>query len=301
MSKKTITRIQDKYDSLGENPKIYLQGLLHSKPLTYWDYIEVDTLLSLQKPRTNFKDEEVFIMYHQIVELMLKLILHELRQIVEEAEISEDFLLEKFSRMIRYTSMLMTSYDVMRLGLDYDDYNQFRTTLTPASGFQSAQFRFIELYCTRLENLVNKKGKKRLPEKPTVEDYFENIYWKDAGLNYETKESTLTLKLFEEKYLDEFILLAKKVEGKTVEEKIMKLPNASSQLINKVKEFDRVYNIDWPLVHLKTAEHYLEKKGKAKTGTGGSKWKKYLHPKFQQRKFFPGLWSEEELRNWGEA
>jgi len=33
--------------------------------------------------------------------------------------------------------------------------------------------------------------------------------------------------------------------------------------------------------------------------TGGSEWKKYLHPKHQQRKFFPTLWTEDEKKNWG--
>ena len=64
-----IDKINEKYQNLGENPETYLKGLLHAKPINYWDYIEVDTLLSLQKPRTDFKDEEIFIMYHQVTEL----------------------------------------------------------------------------------------------------------------------------------------------------------------------------------------------------------------------------------------
>jgi tryptophan 2,3-dioxygenase len=54
------------------------------------------------------------------------------------------------------------------------------------------------------------------------------------------------------------------------------------------------------LVHLDTAQHYLNSKGETKAATGGSEWKKYLHPKYQQRKFFPKLWSAEEIANWGE-
>ena len=53
----TIDRLMDKYQEMGENPETYLEGLLHANPITYWDYIEVDTLLSLQKPRTPFKDD----------------------------------------------------------------------------------------------------------------------------------------------------------------------------------------------------------------------------------------------------
>ncbi|HLU80523.1 MAG TPA: tryptophan 2,3-dioxygenase family protein [Flavobacteriaceae bacterium] len=298
--KDLLSKIEKKYQDLGENPETYLKGLLQAKPITYWDYVQVDTLLSLQKPRTDFKDEEIFIMYHQIVELTLKLVLHEIKQIVFKNELTEDFLIEKINRINRYTEMLITSYDVMTEGMDYDDYNTFRSTLAPASGFQSAQFRYIEIYCTRLENLVNIPGKKRLPENPSIEDYFSNIYWRDAGFDRNTGKKTLTLRLFEEKYLNDFIRLAKKVKGNTLEDKILRMKNPSEKLLSKIKSFDKIYNVDWPLVHLNTAQHYLDKKGENQAATGGSEWKKYLHPKFQQRKFFPALWSEEELQTWGE-
>ncbi len=295
----TGDKIKKKYEKLGENPETYLEGLLHAKPINYWDYVEVDTLLSLQRPRTHFKDETIFIMYHQVTELLLKMMRHELEQIVEEKKINEDFLLTKLGRLNRYTTMLITSFDIMKDGMDYDDYNEFRKTLTPASGFQSAQFRYIEILCTSLKNLVNDEGKKRLPLRPTVEEYFEHIYWKDAGLDRKTGKKTLTLQQFEEKYLESFIGLAKKVQNKTVEDKVLTVNKPSTELIEKLKEFDRLYNVEWPLVHLQTADHYLNSKGENKAATGGSHWKKYLHPKYQQRKFFPSFWSENEKQHWG--
>ncbi|SDE47424.1 tryptophan 2,3-dioxygenase [Pricia antarctica] len=295
----TGEKIKKKYEKLGENPETYLEGLLHAKPINYWDYIEVDTLLSLQRPRTHFKDETIFIMYHQVTELLLKMMRHELEQIVEEEKVTEKFLFTKLGRLNRYTTMLITSFDIMKDGMDYDDYNEFRKTLTPASGFQSAQFRYIEILCTRLENLINNAGKKRLPSHPTVEQYFEQMYWKDAGLDRKTGTKTLTMQQFEKKYLDSFIGLAQKVQGKTLENKVLEIQNPSKELTEKLKEFDRLYNIEWPLVHLRTADHYLNSKGENKAATGGSHWKKYLHPKYQQRKFFPTLWSEAEKRNWG--
>ena len=295
----TNKKIEQKYEQLGENPETYLKGLLHSKPISYWDYVAVDTLLSLQKPRTHFKDETIFIMYHQVTELMLKMMRHEIEQIVEAVEITEDFLMTKIGRLNRYTNMLITSFDIMKDGMNYDDYNTFRATLTPASGFQSAQFRFIELYCTRLGNLVNHEGKKRLPKHPTVEEYFEQLYWKDAGLNRKTKKKTLTLIQFEERYLEELIAVAEKNKGNTVEDKILQIQDPSENLIKKLREFDNLYNVEWPMVHLRTAQHYLDNKGENKAATGGSEWKKYLHPKYQQRKFFPTLWSEAEKQNWG--
>lgn len=294
-----IKNIEKKYEALDENPETYLNGLLQAKPINYWDYVEVDTLLSLQKPRTDYKDESIFIMYHQVTELVLKMMVHEIKQLVLEP-FEDAKWIDKINRLIRYTSMLITSFEVMRSGMSYDDYNIFRSTLTPASGFQSAQFRFIEIYCTRLENLVNTKGKERLGKEPSTEDYFNQIYWRDAGLNHKTGKSSLTLRQFEEKYLDDFIALANKMKGNTLEDQMIKLENRSEALNDKFREFDHLYNVQWPMVHLKTAQHYLDKKGENKAATGGSDWKKYLHPKFQQRKFFPTLWTSSEITQWGQ-
>lgn len=294
-----VEAIRDKYRSMGENPDTYLKGLLQAKPINYWDYVEVDTLLSLQKPRTNFADEEIFIMYHQVTELLLKLMIHEIKQVVYKEEITEAFLIAKVSRMNRYTKMLITSFDVMREGMNYEDYNIFRATLAPASGFQSVQFRLVEIYCTRISNLINDEGKMRLSAEPDMEAYFEHIYWKDAGLNRETGEKTLTLRQFEEKYEGRLVALARKVKGRTIEEIVNSRGNISAELLDILREFDRLYNIEWPLVHLNTARHYLDSKGENQAATGGSQWKKYLHPQFQQRKFFPALWTADEQQNWG--
>lgn len=299
MNNDLIKNIEDKYTDLGENPETYFKGLLQTKPITYWDYIQVDTLLSLQKTRTDFKDEEIFVMYHQVTELTLKMMIHEIKQLSEGENLSEETWLTKLDRLIRYTRMLITSFDIMKDGMSYEDYNIFRSALTPASGFQCASFRTLELYTTRLENLLNKPGKERLPENPTTDDYFEHIYWKDAGLNRKTGESSLTLRLFVEKYQAGFKTLAEEVKGKTLEERVAQMDNPSDELKEKLKEFDHFYNVAWPLVHLETAQYYLDRKGETKAATGGSEWKKYLHPKYQQRKFFPELWSAEEIKNWG--
>src|SRR5690606_22412597 len=149
-----LNAIDQKYAELGENPETYLKGLLQAKPITYWDYIQVDTLLTLQKTRTDFKDEEIFVMYHQVTELTLKMMVHEIKQLSEGENLSEEVWINKLERLKRYTRMLITSFDIMKYGMSYDDYTFFSDTLTPDSGFQSAQFRVLELYCTRLSHLI---------------------------------------------------------------------------------------------------------------------------------------------------
>ncbi|AFU67478.1 tryptophan 2,3-dioxygenase [Psychroflexus torquis ATCC 700755] len=299
MNEELLKQLKNKYEALGENPETYLKGLLHSKPLNYWDYIEVDTLLSLQKPKTDFKDETVFIIYHQITELTLKLMIHEAQQITELKDFTEEeIFMDKLKRLMRYTDMLITSFDVMKDGINYDDYSQFRLSLTPASGFQSAQFRHLELMCTPPINLVNENGRKELTSSPSSDEIFENIYWRDAGYDKNTGKSSYTLRAFEEKYLKGFKALTMNLQGHCILEQYLKFENPSDKLKIRMKDFDHHYNVRWPMVHLKTAAKYLQKKGKVKEATGGSDWKKYLHPKYQQRSFFPELWKEDDILNW---
>jgi len=295
MPEDILAKIKDKYAELGENPKPYLEGLLYSKPITYWDYVDVDALLSLQKPRTNFKDEFVFIVYHQITELVLKLMIHEVEQIVESNENIENSLKEKLRRLIRYTDMLITSFDVMKEGMSHEDYNKFRLTLTPASGFQSAQFRFLEIYCTPILNLIHKEKHSELSDDPDANDYLEHVYWRLAGYNPNTKSRSTTLKLFEDKYLSVFAEYIDKARNNTVYDKFKQVKDPSDELIKLMKTFDNAYNVKWPLVHYNTAKFFLTKKGEAKAATGGSEWEKYLHPKFQKRTFFPDLWENDSI------
>ncbi|MFM7854517.1 MAG: tryptophan 2,3-dioxygenase, partial [Flammeovirgaceae bacterium] len=56
-----VKKLQQKYAVMGQDLSSYLDGLLYSDYLTYWDYIHLDTLLSLQNPKTQFADEKIFI------------------------------------------------------------------------------------------------------------------------------------------------------------------------------------------------------------------------------------------------
>ena len=78
---KKIKQLSKKYSSTGQDIYSFLDGLLYSDYTGYWDYISLDTLLSLQKPKTDFPDEKIFIIYHQITELYFNLCLSEIEQI----------------------------------------------------------------------------------------------------------------------------------------------------------------------------------------------------------------------------
>lgn len=297
-----IKLIEEKYRSQNQDPKTYLSGLYHAKPINYWEYIEVETLLSLQKPKTNFPDEFIFIAYHQVIELVLKMMIHELKQLTADEDLDAATIAVKIQRACRYTDMLASSFTIMNQGMDYEQYNQFRLSLAPASGFQSAQFRTVEIYATDLDNLINERGKALMPEGCALEDKFDYLYWQDAGYNRQTGVKSPLLALFEEKYKDEFVRLAQKMESNNLRRKIIRWREQgfiTEELNEALRLFDHKFNVEWPMVHLQTAHTYLGSGSGEKAATGGSQWEKYLHPKYQRRIFFPELWNEEELANWG--
>ena len=139
-----IKLLEEKFKNSGQDMLSYLDGLLYDTYTTYWDYIRLDTLLSLQVPSTEFPDEMIFISYHQITELHFKLIIHEQLQIIESTPLTATYFEEKIRRINRYYTALINSFDVMIKGMERDQFLKFRMSLLPASGFQSAQFRMIE-------------------------------------------------------------------------------------------------------------------------------------------------------------
>src|SRR5260221_4303147 len=114
---KQIQKLKQKYAAMGQDLSSYLDGLLYSDYLTYWDYIHLDTLLSLQNPKTHFPDEKVFIVYHQITELYFNLVLCEIQQIAEKEDLDEAFFISRLGRMIRYYQQLEGSFSIMVDGL----------------------------------------------------------------------------------------------------------------------------------------------------------------------------------------
>jgi tryptophan 2,3-dioxygenase len=66
-----------------------------------------------------------------------------------------------------------------------------------------------------------------------------------------------------------------------------------------MRQYDYTVNIKWVMAHYNTANHYLNIGGKTAEATGGSEWVKYMHPKYQKRIFFPDLWTNQEIEEWG--
>lgn len=126
-----------------------------SKATAYWDYIKVEDLLSLQRGLSDSdaglsNDEVMFITVHQIDELWFKLVLRELvsvRNLFAAPRVPEQALAAAV-RGIRRMELLLEHtarhFDVMET-MTTHDYLAFRDKLNPASGFQSAGLREIEI------------------------------------------------------------------------------------------------------------------------------------------------------------
>ena len=297
-----LKSIEEKYLELGVPLNSMLEGLLWSRPITYWDYIQTDALLGLQTPKTNQPDEMVFIMYHQVNELLFKMILWEIDQVAKSDEISAEKFAKHLSRIGRYFDMLCSSFSVMADGMDRDQYLKFRNTLTPASGFQSAQYRKIEFASTELINLIDARYRDTIDRNSSFKNAYDHLYWRAAGINPKTGETSVLINLFDKKYIGDFIDFMEDYNDCNLAKKFQQLPQEIQQdenLRKAMRHYDYTVNVKWVMAHYNAAGKYLGGNEKELEATGGSSWRKYLHPKYQKRIFYPFLWSEEELKNWG--
>ena len=298
-----LEKLEEKFQEINQKTETHLEGLLWAKPITYWDYIQTDALLNLQIQRTTLPDEMVFVMYHQVNELLFKMILWEIEQVCHSEKPETAFFTEKLMRISRYFDMLTTSFTIMKDGMEVEQYMKFRNTLTPASGFQSAQYRLIEFASTDLINLIDYRFRSSIDRNTPYEHALEHLYWQAAGKDYNTGEKSYLILEFERKYKKEFLTFMEEYNTINLWQKFKQLPEEDQKneaLVKAMRHYDYTVNITWVMGHFNAAKKYIESGHGSGEATGGSDWKKYMLPKYQRRIFFPELWSEEELATWGE-
>ena len=299
---KILEQLKEKFDDMGQDVNAHLKGLLENTPITYWDYIQTDALLGLQIQRTRWPDEMVFIVYHQINELLFKMILWEIEQVAFKEDLTTTFFADRLDRISRYFDMLTSSFEIMGKGMEVEQYMKFRHTLTPASGFQSAQYRMVEFASTELINLIDIRFRATIDRDTPFSHAYDHLYWQAAGKDHKTGEKSTLIRLFDERYMEDFITFMKRYNTHNIALKFKSLPEEDQKdikLINAMRHYDHTVNVQWVMAHYNTAGHYLDGGKEKAEATGGSDWRKYMHPKYQKRIFFPSLWSEEEIKDWG--
>ncbi|MAQ31819.1 MAG: tryptophan 2,3-dioxygenase [Flavobacteriales bacterium] len=310
---KKIAQLSEKYSATGQDIYSFLEGLLYSDYMGYWDYIHLDTLLSLQNPKTDFPDEQIFIIYHQITELYFKLCLSELEQINKNGKkildsgedlgwnekLSVELFIDKLQRINRYIKHLIHSFEIMVSGMEKNQFLKFRMALLPSSGFQSVQYRMIEIRSTDIENLIAHKSSRNTQ---SINAKFENLYWKLGARDLKSGKKSYTLLQFEKKYQERLLKLANKAQNMNLWQKyisLSKVNQKNEKLIQLMREYDVNINVNWKLAHYKSAAKYLKKSHKDIAATGGTNWQKYLPPTFQKIIFYPKLWTTKAKQEWG--
>ncbi|MDF2179570.1 tryptophan 2,3-dioxygenase family protein [Aliiglaciecola sp. CAU 1673] len=125
------------------------------EPVYYGEYLQLDKLLSAQAPHSTkygetAHDETLFIIVHQVYELWFKQILHELSTVLSvfaEEQVKDQQLttvVHRLKRVISIQELLNDQIAVMET-MTPQDFLAFRDYLVPASGFQSIQFKMLEI------------------------------------------------------------------------------------------------------------------------------------------------------------
>lgn len=124
--------------------------------LSYGDYLHLDEILAAQQPLTAAHDEMLFIVIHQVQELWMKLIIHELQSAMSLlAQGIIDPALKMLTRVCRAQEQMSSSWEVLKT-MTPADYLEFRSAFGRASGFQSYQYRLIEFLLGNKEPFMMK-------------------------------------------------------------------------------------------------------------------------------------------------
>ncbi|UOQ45211.1 tryptophan 2,3-dioxygenase [Halobacillus salinarum] len=253
--------------------------------MTYGEYLKLDELLSSQQRLSNHHDEMLFIIIHQVSELWMKLILHELREstdAIRNGELQSAF--KMLARVSNIQTQIIHAWDVLST-LTPAEYIQFRDALGQASGFQSYQYRMIEFALGYKTPHVLK------------------IYQKEPNLHEELKEAYEAPSIYDVS-IEKLVEAGFSINPQLVERDYTKPYQADESV---AAAWEKVYrNVDlywelyqlaeklvdiedslqqWRFRHMKTVERIIGHK----TGTGGSSGVGYLKNVLNHR-FFPELW-----------
>ena len=253
--------------------------------LSYGEYLRLDRLLDAQKPLSTEHDEMLFIIVHQVSELWMRLMLHELHAVI--ACVRRDNLDPSFKmleRVGRVQAQLLAVWEVLST-MTPADYSSFRNLLGRSSGFQSLQYRVLEF------TLGNKHAEMLEAHRRDEADY-----------------QLLRRALVAPSLYDEVLrLLSQRGYGVPAAAlaRDFSQPYAPSKQVtaawlavyhNAVKDWDlyelaeRLVDLDhrfqlWRFQHMKTVERIIG----YKPGTGGTAGVSYLAKALRLR-LFPELW-----------
>ena len=253
--------------------------------LSYGEYLQLDKILGAQKPLTYEHDEMMFIIVHQSSELWMRLMLHELRGVLECVRRDDlDPSFKMLTRVSHVQTQLISTWDVLSTMTPFE-YSAFRNALGRSSGFQSVQYRMLEFLLGNKHPQMVEVHKRDPEATAALQSTLEAPSIYDEALRllsrrgYGIPEDYLT-RDFKEPYV-----ASKQVAGAWLgvyhnAEKDWDLYELAERLVDLDQKFQL-----WRCHHLKTVERIIG----YKPGTGGTGGVSYL-AKALELKFFPELW-----------
>ena len=253
--------------------------------MTYGEYLSLDKILSGQNRLSEHHDEMLFIIIHQVSELWMKLILHELRgaiDAIEKDELSAAF--KMMARVSKTQTQIIQAWDVLST-LTPSEYMEFRDSLGQASGFQSYQYRMIEFalgYKTSHVLKIYEKDKE-------LHDILEHAYQEPGIYDVAIKALARGGLQIDQDILDRDVKETYKKNDSVMQawltvyrdvEKYWDLYELAEKLVDIEDSLQQ-----WRFRHMKTVERIIG----FKRGTGGSSGVGYLK-KVLDHRFFPELW-----------
>jgi len=252
--------------------------------LTYSDYLKIDELLDLQQLQSEPEehDEMLFIIIHQTYELWFKQILHELDKLRQDLKKGKTWGAGKtMKRILTILKTMVAQIDILETMTPLE-FESFRGFLDEASGFQSVQFRELEILCGLRSPQILKthehqpqyigRMKQRMAE-PTIWECFCG-FLQEHG--YEAN--------IPKRKNDEGLLYEPSKRNQEILIEIMNNDDEIAMLCELLVDFDEGMQ-EWRYRHVKMVERTIGNK----MGTGGSSGVDYLRNTLHQR-IFPDLW-----------
>jgi len=258
-----------------------------SARISYGDYLGLDALLSAQRPRSDQHDEVLFIVIHQVQELWMKLMIHELD--LAAACLRADNLRPAFkatARVSRIQRQLVEAWDVLATMTPHD-YLAFRDALGAASGFQSWQYRLIEIKLGVRQPAVTLEPHRHRPEiharlaaAAAAPSLYDDALRLLARRGLPVPQAVLDRDVIQPYAADESVVQAWATVYREAEAHF-DLYELAEELVDLEDAFRT-----WRFRHLTTVERIIG----TRRGTGGSAGVAYLKSVLE-RTFFPELWT----------
>ncbi|NBJ70163.1 MULTISPECIES: tryptophan 2,3-dioxygenase [Clostridia] len=253
--------------------------------MTYGDYLQLETLLTSQKRLSDHHDEMLFIIIHQVSELWLKLIIHEIQAAIssiQQGNFQASF--KMLARVSKTQSQIIQAWDVLST-LTPAEYMEFRESLGNASGFQSYQYRLVEFVLGYKTPYILKIYEKNPEVYHTLKEAYDAPGLYDVAIQALAEHGLL---------INSDILqrdFSKTYEKDTsVEQAWLTVYHNTNKYWELYQLAEKLVDIEdwfqqWRFRHMKTVERIIG----FKIGTGGSSGVHYLK-KVLEHYFFPELW-----------